>query len=420
MLKSSNVRKLGKNEGLLLNSKNSSLKPNKKYRVSCRVTGYKGLPHTGYFGVMIWNTNKQEIKRHIKWITDFTGVPKDYEIVFEFPSQAKSAIIGYRINEETPIISDVEIKLQDLSEVKILEADKSEPEQYDDVDKYVVPKVKQLTEEEENILEKKMVWLLGTPRSGSTWFGAQLLMHPHNIIWQEPWIGRHLNLNPFRDVEKTPHYFFSLYHRHNWLPALRKFILARTYSQTLTLEKNVIIKEPNGTMGADVIIETFPNAKIIWLVRDLRDVIDSLIDAHKPGSWSKELSKKPLKGKIARMQAIENYAENISLTQANLWRAFYNHNPDLSYFIKYEDLKKDTFAELRKVYKFLKIDISNKELQGKIDAFDYKKIPDSKKGSGKFYRSASPGRWQENFSGEEQKVIHSYLKDMLIKLGYLV
>ena len=48
-----------------------------------------------------------------------------------------------------------------------------------------------LTNEQENILEKNMVWIFAPPRSGTTWLGSQLLVHPKNIIWFEPWIGFH-------------------------------------------------------------------------------------------------------------------------------------------------------------------------------------------------------------------------------------
>jgi len=43
-----------------------------------------------------------------------------------------------------------------------------------------------LSEEEEEQLERKMAWILGSGRSGSTWLGTQLLNHPENVIWDEP------------------------------------------------------------------------------------------------------------------------------------------------------------------------------------------------------------------------------------------
>jgi len=52
------------------------------------------------------------------------------------------------------------------------------------------------------------------------------------------------------------------------------------------LSKNIIIKEPNGSFAADVIAECLPDSKIIVLIRDGRDVLDSRFDMHKPGSWA--------------------------------------------------------------------------------------------------------------------------------------
>ena len=39
----------------------------------------------------------------------------------------------------------------------------------------VLPQIKELTEDEENILEKNIVWIFGARRSGNTWLGEKLL-----------------------------------------------------------------------------------------------------------------------------------------------------------------------------------------------------------------------------------------------------
>jgi hypothetical protein len=86
--------------------------------------------------------------------------------------------------------------------------------------------------------------------------------------------------------------------------------------------------------------------------------------------------------------------------------------------VRYEDLRMDTFAELRKIYNFLHISISDDELKKIVDRYDFKNIPESEKGPGKFNRSATPGGWKKNFSKEEQELMNSIMGGTLTQMGY--
>ena len=52
-----------------------------------------------------------------------------------------------------------------------------------------VPSFPPLTDEQEDILGKKMIWIFGSVRSGTTWLGRDLLNHSSTIYWHEPYIG---------------------------------------------------------------------------------------------------------------------------------------------------------------------------------------------------------------------------------------
>jgi len=293
-----------------------------------------------------------------------------------------------------------------------------------------VTKISQLTEEEENILEKKMVWIFAPPRSGTTWFGSQLLNHSSNIIWFEPWIGFHLaamaeqkiseNKEPqFERIidanAKSDSYFFSSLHRINWLPALRKFILTRTYSEAQTLSKNIIIKEPVGAQASDILMECFPSSKLIFLLRDGRDVVDSRIDMHRKSSWA---NLRPLDTPQIRMRMIRWYSYQWKKIIERINKAYKNHSKDLRILVRYEDLRKNTENELQKIYKFLDIKIELDEIKKIVEKFSYENITNEQKGNGKFIRLASPGKWKENFSSEEIKLMEDVMESTLKKLGY--
>jgi len=53
-----------------------------------------------------------------------------------------------------------------------------------------------------------------------------------------------------------------------------------------------------------------------------------------------------------------------------------------------------------------------------IQKYNFDNIPANKKGSGKFYRSATPGKWKENFNEEEKKIMEEIMGESLKKLGY--
>ena len=276
-------------------------------------------------------------------------------------------------------------------------------------------KIVKLTDDEENVIETKMVWVFGSPRSGSTWFANRLLRHDRNTNWSEPYIGLHLDL--FRKWKLTrENYFFSDKYKEYWLPYLRKLILLRAFGIDRDIQKNVIIKEPNGSQGADIICECLPNSKVIFLLRDGRDIVDSLIDTHKENSWNE--NKKPIKSNEERKELIKKYSQDWKATTEIVLNAFNNHDDNLKILVKYENLIKDTLEELKKVYQFLDLEINEEQMSKIITKFDFKNIPAEKKGSGKFNRSASPGKWRESFDNEEKKIMEEIMLKTLLKLGY--
>lgn len=278
-----------------------------------------------------------------------------------------------------------------------------------------------LNEEQEKILEKNMVWIMGSPRSGSTWL-TQLLDNYGNLIWNEPDIGMNLSLisDRNRNVLFTTRnsYFFSDHFKNKcWLPGIKKLILTRTYFQTKKIDQKIIIKEPE-SYAADLIMECLPNSKLIFLLRDGRDVVDSFIDAHQEGSW--DPTKEPLLTEEMRIEKIKFYSNLwVNLTKL-VWKAFQNHNPKLRLMIKYEDLLTESLPQLKKIYDFLEISTTKTDLVKTVEKYNFKNIPSDRKGLGKFTRSATPGDWKKNLSKQEQNIMMPIMLETLKERGYKV
>jgi len=282
-----------------------------------------------------------------------------------------------------------------------------------------------IKEENELILEKNLVWIFGLHRSGTTWLSRQLLSY-HTHFWNEPGIAAHLGFMPnigpkkIRTIERhqdRKNYFFSKYFKDTWLFYLKKLILSRIYAEFQDISKKIIIKSPTGSIGSDIISETLPQSKIIIVQRDPRDVIDSIVDAMKEGSWRSKWLEHSLSSEN-RLSFVEDEANVIVKTWEVLWKTYEKHSKNLKYLVKYEDLRKNTLQELEKLYRFIEIDIDKKVLEKIVEKSRFEKISDRDKGSGKIKRSATPGKWKENLNNEEIVAMEKILKETLNKLGY--
>ena len=284
---------------------------------------------------------------------------------------------------------------------------------------------KMLNSEEELKLEKNLVWIFGANRSGTSWLRRQLWVKNQTEHLLEPLIGQHLGIfkMPKGEVErsleingKNENYFFAEKFSKVWKVYLRKLILNRIYAQFKNLDKKIIIKEPNGSLGADIISDCLPSSKIIIIFRDGRDVIDSRLDALSGGistktGWSVLTSKD-------RVPFVKRESKIWVSIIKNLLKTYQNHNKNLKILIHYEDLLKNPFVELKKIYNLISINITDDELQKKIEKQSYKNVPEKLKGKGKLIRTASPGKWRENLNSEEQKIMQKIMKDTLKKIGY--
>jgi Sulfotransferase family len=324
-------------------------------------------------------------------------------------------------------------------------------------------------------IEERLAWIFGSPRCGSTWLLDLLCfplkttpghptgmlrpgrratlkrrlrhplmrLQPEAVAINEPYLPQHLiplmgirfdpedpssraatTLNETRGADS--HYFFATEYESAWRPELRRLILTRLAAQVERAEREhaladpaVVIKEPNGSHGADLIMALLPRARLIFLVRDARDVIDSLMDAMS-GGWLDE----PYMGRLDTPEQRLAFARS----EARVWlertraveRAFDAHDPELRWKLRYEDLRTDTVGTLRPLVDWLGIRRSGAELRAAIADNAFEAIPPAEKGPGTQWRAATPGLWREHMSPEERRAIEEVIGPKLVELGYNV
>jgi hypothetical protein len=301
------------------------------------------------------------------------------------------------------------------------------PENYKQPEDYSIPKIDELSNEDEEILEKNLVWIFAFPRSGTQWLGTQLLRYGTQIV-HGPSIGVPLGAlhddftdNYVRQIDfrkEEAGYFFSDLYRDTWNFYLRKLILNRIYAQVRNLESKIILPDPEGSMAADIISECLPNSKIIILFRDGRDSIDSRLDSLGTNSWYVKNWKVTPISEETRMAKIYHLAKKWEIQMKILIKTLEKHPTKNSLPVKYEDLRNNTLKTLQQIYEFIGIKIPTENIKELIRLYEFENIPKEKRGPDQVTRFASPGIWKEHFNAGEIDMIEKIIGKTLRKIGY--
>jgi hypothetical protein len=283
-------------------------------------------------------------------------------------------------------------------------------------------------------LESRLVWIAGSPRTGSTWLAGLLADDRRCVRIFEPLIGLHLGVRgtavahvPEQQLVERPrifdlrtdeHYFFAAQHSESWAPLLRNLILRRFSIYFRPEAEAYIVHEPNGSEGADIIMRSLPKSRILFLMRDARDVIDSLLDSYRTGSWldmafgvGRDLTPRH------RVELIETESYRWLTRTRIVQKAFDGHDPRLRYYLRYEDLLSDTYAELAQVVAWMNL-ARPADLEERVARHSFDSVGVENTGPGKFHRAARPGLWKETWTPEEQRVCGAILDPTLEEYGY--
>lgn len=291
--------------------------------------------------------------------------------------------------------------------------------------------------------QRSLVWMLGSPRTGSTWLLNLLALHKQVVPFDEPGIGYHLGLfvadvmgaHPLAFEEARlllpaaraddRQYFFAKAYADVWKPRLRGLILARMHAQLRAAARKgnirnpiAIIKEPTGSQVAEFLVSVLPATRLLVLVRDPRDVLDSQLDAVLHGSWL--ANRFGMTGELSAQERIDYLraqAHRLVARTDTVERAYNLLPSGQRHLVKYEDLRTDTLGSVRAILDWLGLE-SGAKLAERVERLAFESIPESERGKGKFTRAASPGLWRESLTADEQAAIDEIVGDAAARLGY--
>jgi hypothetical protein len=248
-------------------------------------------------------------------------------------------------------------------------------------------------------LHQRAVFVIGAPRSGTTWLQQLLLLHPSIATAGEMHVFCEGLGAVFDNYEGDDPYsgLSGWVTRAELVSGIREFVdgLMMTLRDTMRPDAtHVLDKTPNHVPYAARVREVYPDAAFIQIIRDGRD---SVASAHDLWSWSADY------GAIS--------------TVAARWRDAVldcrQHLSDVRYHeVRYEDLLADTATHLGRIYDVIGLPHDDDFLARSVD---FGKTPLNLKPS----RSDVGARKWADMPIETEREIYTVAGDLLVDLGYV-
>jgi hypothetical protein len=307
-------------------------------------------------------------------------------------------------------------------------------------------------------------FIAGEMRSGTSWLRQTLSAHPEIACGSEgSFFGRDY------DREEIPVYAgpvssftralavseeFKVWHELPWnrwsdgyeedLRNLTRLSVDYFLSKEVakTGKKIVGDKSPQHTECLDEIYEIYPDARIIHIVRDGRDVAVSSMhhwwrEAQDRAEGVFELTSEELEIRDAYLQDREGFlasgrsifTEERLRQLAHRWsyRVGKAHRDGTALYgegyleIRYEDLLQDTSNTLRRVFELLHARSDDRIVERCIRASSFERVSDRRRGeedSRSFFRKGVAGDWRSVFTKRDREIYEELAGDELIRLGY--
>jgi len=164
----------------------------------------------------------------------------------------------------------------------------------------------------------------------------------------------------------------------------------------------LVEKTPFHIFHAERILSTFPEARLVEVVRDGRDVCVSMqMRGMRIPAWP-----------TAREGQIDLWARSVRRGLA------LRRNPDFRdrvTVVRYEDLKADTTAESERLFAAAGLEASPELVAAAVAATD---IGHYRTGPGEFRHKGEVGTWVEHFSADDDRLFRAMVGDLFTEIGY--
>lgn len=278
--------------------------------------------------------------------------------------------------------------------------------------------------------DKQLLFVTGAVKSGTTWTQLWLDAHPEiacrgegaffhriggafqafckniNELFAEQVVGRGPTHPPFPKIESP-----------QLLHLMRQMILSCLGQYGADPSLRVVgEKTPSSVLALDTIFLCFPEAKILHLIRDGRDVTIS--------AWHDNQRKN--KNEFRQIYpTFGTYLPDMAQIWINHQRPILDLAPDHKAQVKaihYESLLGAPEETLRDVFQWLKVDASDDVIAACLDKTRFEKLAKGRKPGEEdpksFYRSGTAEQWREVMTAEQQESFWRMAGEVMATLGY--
>jgi len=270
------------------------------------------------------------------------------------------------------------------------------------------------------VLDKQFVFIIGAPRSGTSWLQAMIGAHPqicttveltlfshYTGSWIQVWMKEAANIEEDRWHQGLP----FLWTEDEFYHFLQEF-LSRVYERVVATNPqatHVLDKHPGYSMYVEDMARLIPGAKFIHTLRDGRDVILSMIAARKKvgfGAGSVKSAAIAWKGNVQAAQKACQYG-------------------DQYLEVRYEDLSAAGIEMMKDVFDFCALPVDDEVVTAIVEAHQFEKMKAKKQTTDKrvvakegHYGQGKVGGWWKALRPKERYLFHKIAGDLLCELGY--
>lgn len=266
-----------------------------------------------------------------------------------------------------------------------------------------------------SIEARNVIWMFGSGRTGSNWLGSMMGEIADHAVWQEPRVGALFAFYYTSSMlHENEHFVLGSPYEETWLRSVRSFVLdgANARFSEVAEQGYLVIREPTGSAGAPLLMEALPESRMIFLIRDPRDVVASFLDGSRKGGW---LYKRGVrKDRKRRHGSVDQAPDTFVKTRADMYllqvgraKQAYEAHKGHKVLVKYEDLRADVLGTMKHIYATLDIGVNENELVRAVEKHAWERIPEESKGKGRFHRKATPGGWREDLTPNQVKIVEN-------------
>ena len=270
----------------------------------------------------------------------------------------------------------------------------------------------------------KRMFIVGCPRSGTTWTALLLAQHPEVRVCQQ--VGAVWAMETFwrwwaKGESRADHRYISSMVRFGLEDETPRFEPLLTRDEALRICRSiaeetyrnaaagaercrvVVDKTPENLRHPDLLAEVLPDAYFLHVIRDPRSTFVS----HRHGAkelgatfptdpaggaqfWANDVRRGRRLG-----QLVSNYRE-----------------------LRYESLKENGPAELTGLLEWLGLTVDPAWVNAVLAKTSVEKLKQSEGTPANFFRVGKVGRWREELSSRELRTLEYFARDLMLELGY--